>query len=107
MSKLENLKKGELSVSGRLRRRLEDALDVSFAVSQIQIQTMEEFEAALFVPFQAGIPIFYRGERICSPKRRLIPTYLRTPALLEETENTVFTYITGQTLFDFYTAKPS
>ena len=107
MSKLENLKKGELSVSGRLRRRLEDALDVSFAVSQIQIQTMEEFETALFVPFQAGTPIFYRGERICSPKRRLIPTYLRTPALLEKTENNIFTYITGQTLFDFYTAKPS
>ena len=47
MSKLENLKNGELSVSGRLRRRLEDALDVSFAVSQIQIQTMEEFETYL------------------------------------------------------------
>ncbi|MGN0572145.1 MAG: FRG domain-containing protein [Candidatus Fimenecus sp.] len=106
-AKAENFKKGEISVSRRLRRRLEDALDVSFAVSQIQISSMEEFEAALLVPFTAQTPIFYRGERICSPKRRLVPTYLRTPELLEAQEGKIFTYITGQTLFEYYTAKPS
>lgn len=107
MSKLEEFKKGEISVSGRLRRRLKDALDVSFAVSQIQITTMEEFEKELFVSFEAGAPIFYRGERICSPKRRLIPTYLREPKLFEANEDSVFSYINGQTLFSSYTAKPS
>lgn len=106
MAKTENPKKTDGTVSGRLRRRLEDALDVSFAVSQIQITTMEEFEAELFVPFEAGAPIFYRGERICSAKRRLVPTYLRTPELFNP-QGKVFQYITGQTLFDFYTAKQS
>ena len=106
MARLENLKKPDGTVSGRLRRRLEDALDVSFAVSQIQITTMEEFEAELFVPFEAGNPIFYRGERICSAKRRLVPTYLRAPELFNP-QGDIFQYITGQTLFDFYTAKQS
>lgn len=92
-------------MTGRLRRRLEDALDVSFAVSQIPIATMDEFEEALLTPFNAGAPIFYRGERICSAQRRLVPTYLRNPDVWKNEEAKAFTYINGQALFDYYTAK--
>lgn len=106
MGKLDSFKKGSIPTSARLRRRLEDALDVSFTVSQIEITTMEQFEEMLFDPFTAQSNIFYRGERICSPKRRLVPTYLRMPELLEP-QMGVFKHITGQTLFDFYTAKKS
>lgn len=97
--------KNDRTVPGRIRKRLEDALDVSFAVAQVQISTMVEFEALLFAPFAAQENIFYRGERICSPKRRLVPTYLRTPQRMEMQAGKIFTHITGQTLFDFYTEK--
>lgn len=98
----DGFKRGEFTVSGRIRKRLEDALDINFSVSQVPIATMEDFEASLLAPFEAHSRIFYRGERICSPQRRLVPTYLRTPQLQAMRQNSVLTHITGQTLFDFY-----
>ena len=101
MAKKDSFKRGEFTVSGRIRKRLEDALDINFSVAQIPIATMEEFEATLLTPFEKHDDIFYRGERICSPQRRLVPTFLLTPQLQNMRQNTAFTHITGQTLFDF------
>lgn len=35
--------------------RLEDALDVNFGVSEIEIDTLEKFNEELYVPFLQGI----------------------------------------------------
>lgn len=89
----------------RLKKKLEDALDVNYTVSEIKINTMEEFDEALYSPFLKGSNTFYRGERCCSAKRRLLPTYLRNKESMAFTENKIFSEITSQTLFDFYTGK--
>ena len=107
VAKKDSFKRGEFTVSGRIRKRLEDALDINFSVAQIPIATMEEFEASLLIPFEKHDDIFYRGERICSPQRRLVPTFLRTPQLQNMRQSTAFTHITGQTLFDFYKERPA
>ena len=60
--------------------RLEDALDVNFGVSEIEIDTLEKFNEKLYVPFLQGSGVVYRGERIHSQQRRLIPTLLRQKA---------------------------
>ncbi|MBS7390339.1 MAG: hypothetical protein KIG33_08400, partial [Oscillospiraceae bacterium] len=44
--------------------RLEDALDVNFGVSEIEIDTLEKFNEKLYVPFLQGSGVVYRGERI-------------------------------------------
>lgn len=59
-------------------KALEHELDFNFSVSENKINTLEEFDSMLKEPFyNSKRKIFYRGERINSPERRLIPTLLR------------------------------
>lgn len=86
--------------------RLEDALDVNFGVSEIEIDTLEKFNEKLYVPFLQGSGVVYRGERIHSQQRRLIPTLLRQKASeLTELEIEKSLNINGRYLFDMYVAK--
>lgn len=86
--------------------RLEDALDVNFGVSEIEIDTLEKFNEELYVPFLQGSGVVYRGERIHSQRRRLIPTLLRQKASeLKELEIEKSLNISGRYLFDMYVAK--
>lgn len=86
--------------------RLEDALDVNFGVSEIEIDTLEKFNEELYVPFLQGSGVVYRGERIHSQQRRLIPTLLRQKASeLKELGIEKSLNISGRYLFDMYVAK--
>ena len=86
--------------------RLEDALDVNFGVSEIEIDTLEKFNKELYVPFLQGSGVVYRGERIHSQQRRLIPTLLRQKASeLKELEIERSLNINGRYLFDMYVAR--
>ena len=86
--------------------RLEDALDVNFGVSETEIDTLEKFNEELYVPFLQGSGVVYRGERIHSQQRRLIPTLLRQRAAeLKELEIEKSLNINGRYLFDMYVAK--
>ena len=86
--------------------RLEDALDVNFGVSEIEIDTLEKFNEELYVPFLQGSGVVYRGERIHSQQRRLIPTLLRQKASeLKELEIEKSLNINGRYLFDMYVAR--
>ena len=89
------------------QKHIEDAFDVNYAVNRIKIDTLDEFDEHLLAPFKNGDNIFYRGERIATPKRRLVPTYFRSDKVSEELVKNPFTLITGQTLFDFYQNKES
>ncbi len=86
----------------RLRTKLQDAFDVSYDVTQIRIDSFDDFEKELLTPFLRSSGVFYRGERICSPSRRLLPTFLRQEAL---SSDELYTHIDAKALFDFYTGK--
>lgn len=90
------------TVRRRLRTRLQDAFDVNYAVAQVRVDSMEAFEAELLTPFLQPSGIFYRGERICSSSRRLLPTFLRKEALTGEE---LYTHLDARALFDFYTGN--
>ena len=89
-------------VRRRLRTRLQDAFDVNYAVAQVRVDSMEAFESELLTPFLQSSGIFYRGERICSSSRRLLPTFLRKEALTGEE---LYTHLDARALFDFYTGN--
>lgn len=86
----------------RLRTKLQDAFDVNYSVAQVKIDTFEDFEKELLMPFSRSSGIFYRGERICSPSRRLLPTFLRKEAL---TGDELYSHIDSNVLYNFYTEK--
>ncbi len=86
--------------------RLEDALDINFGVSEIKIDTYEEFKNELYIPFRQGNGVLYRGERINSFERRLIPTLLRQKASeLRELGIDKVLKINGRSLFDMYVSR--
>lgn len=86
--------------------KIEDALDVNFNVSEIEVNTIEEFNSLLFTPFLNGDKVFYRGERINSYDRRLIPTLLRQEASqLKEFQVEKILNINAESLFDTYISK--
>ena len=68
----------------RIKDRLEDAFDVNFDVSEIKIDTFDDFGRVLLEPYNGGEKLYYRGERIKSRTRRLIPTLLRHEDVIEE-----------------------
>lgn len=86
--------------------KLEDAFDINFNVSEIRIDSFEEFSNELYKPFKDGEKVYYRGERINSAKRRLIPTLLRKEASelkalgVEKAVN-----LNAESLFDLYCSK--
>lgn len=90
------------NIHSRLRTKLQDAFDVSYDVTQVRINSFETFENELLTPFLHSSGVFYRGERICSPSRRLLPTFLRKEALIRDE---LYTHIDAKALFDFYTGK--
>lgn len=86
----------------RLRTKLQDAFDVNYSVAQVKIDTFEDFEKELLMPFSRSSGIFYRGERICSPSRRLLPTFLRKEAM---DSDELYSHIDSNVLYNFYTKK--
>lgn len=99
---MELLDEKKTIVRHRLRTRLQDAFDVNYAVAQVRVDSLDAFEAELLTPFLQSSGIFYRGERICSSSRRLLPTFLRKEALTGEE---LYTHLDARALFDFYTGN--
>ncbi len=90
------------TAGGLILKRLEDVFDVNYAVSEIRIDTMEEFNKRLYDPFINGNTVYYRGERINSRSRRLIPTFLRGEELLPQNGGERAVSIDSATVFDYY-----
>lgn len=106
------LKKGEIpsaaeGIRKRLQQRFLDVFDVNYAVSEIRINSMEAFEKQLYLPFAQKEKIYYRGERVSDPSRRLIPTLLRGSDMLSSNADKPVFQINCQSMLDFYCAKPS
>ena len=55
-----------------------DEMDFDYSVGEIRIETVEQFRELLLTPFlDTTVKRFYRGERIVSLKRPLLPTMFR------------------------------
>ncbi|MBQ1516005.1 MAG: FRG domain-containing protein, partial [Lachnospiraceae bacterium] len=55
-----------------------DEMDFDYSVGEVHIDTMEQFREKLLEPAQdRSVKRFYRGERISSLKRPLLPTMFR------------------------------
>lgn len=89
----------------RIKDRLEDAFDVNFDVSEIKIDTFDDFGRVLLEPYNGGEKLYYRGERIKSRTRRLIPTLLRNEDVIEEMNGGSIFNIDSKKLFDFYCSR--
>ncbi len=85
-----------------LERVLENELDFDFSVSEKNIKTIEEFNTLLMSDFKNGKrKIFYRGERINSTSRPLVPTMFRDRnAFFNSSE--LFVTIDCNYLLDYY-----
>lgn len=91
----------------RLRERLADAFDVNFEVASLSIDSMDAFEERLLTPFLQGADTVYRGERICSASRRLVPTLLRSDEVLAQCNMLPLVRIDSDALLKLYREKPS
>lgn len=89
----------------RIKAKLEDIFDVNYSVSCIPISTMKDFNRELVTPFKNKEKIYYRGERILSEKRRLVPTFLRKQDIIKEISDEAVINLTGDILFDYYSGK--
>lgn len=105
MLKRPDLPTPQNRLRSRIREKLLDVFDVNYAVSEIRIDTMEAFQEELFLPFSKHEKIYYRGERISAPTRRLVPTLLRENGLLAPENNQPIFEINCQSMLDFYCGK--
>ncbi len=89
----------------RIRKKLEDTFDYNYSMSEINISTIEEFNENLYLPFINNEKIYYRGERINSPARPLIPTLLRDTDCFRPDYDDGIVYINSKKLYSFYRSK--
>lgn len=77
-------------------------LDVDFSVVRQEINTMQQFDSLLKVPFlKKDQNIFYRGERIDERSRPLIPTILRNREALFD-KGDVIADVDADFIFNYY-----
>lgn len=99
------------SAREHLKQRLENLntkitsnLDFDFSSVSKRIETMEEFDQQIMQEFVSGKKLYYRGERINDPERRLLPTMLRNSRELFKDNDLGILHIDGQFLFDYYSS---
>lgn len=81
----------------------EDTYDYDFSVNEVYIDTMDDFNKILLEPFKQGKRLFYRGERVNSLNRPLLPTMFRDrEKLIPSGQNNVT--IDSNYIFDFYSS---
>lgn len=79
----------------------EDQFDYNFSVNETYIHTMEDLHEQLIAPLEAGHRMFYRGERVDSLKRSLLPTLFRDrDALIPPGKR--FVQVDSPFLLDYY-----
>lgn len=84
---------------------LEDELDYDYSVSEVHINNMEMFENLLLKPYLSKEKVYlYRGERINSLSRPLIPTLFRKRGMLLPPGED-YVDVTSDFLFDFYKTR--
>ncbi|MCM1285237.1 MAG: FRG domain-containing protein [Acetobacter sp.] len=94
----EHFKKRLNSFGDRVSREL----DFDFSTVTERIETFDEFENKILKNFKEGKRLFYRGERINSPDRRLVPTMLRNTNELFMDKDLAILHMNSKFLLDYY-----
>ena len=97
------LKLKSLDISSRIPK----TLDFDFSSVSKKIDTYEEFESQVLQNFYSGRQLFYRGERINSPKRNLLPTMYRNPEALFKDNDIGFVHIDAKYIYNYYSSLGS
>lgn len=63
---------------GEIENKITDRVDFDYSAVSKRINTIDEFNSEILDDFLCGKQLFYRGERINSPKRNLLPTLYRS-----------------------------
>lgn len=82
--------------------RIDDNLDINFNNVSRRINTYEEFDELLLKPFNEGERLFYRGERINDPNRRLLPTLYRDQSIVFKDDDLGIKHIDADFIYNYY-----
>ena len=82
--------------------KIEDNLDIDFSHVSKRIDNIEDFNTIILDPFLSGENLFYRGERINDPNRRLLPTFYREQKFALENSDLGIKHINSDFVFDYY-----
>lgn len=93
------------AVNKKIIAKIEDTFDVNYDVAEIKIDTMQDFTEQLYNPFKKNANVYYRGERINSSSRRLVPTILRKDKRPFCTDDPTVLKIDGERLFSYYCSQ--
>ncbi len=103
MQKTEKFLPVSTKIRSSIKKRLEDIFDVSYAVSEIRIDSLEVFDELIYQPFlHPSEPIYYRGERKNDINRRLVPTLLRNTDYFRNNLTDAISTVDSKKLFAFY-----
>lgn len=93
----------------QLKKKLEEVntkltrdLDFDFSSVSKYIVTEDEFYNEIYLPFKTNKRLFYRGERINSSNRHLLPTMLRDQHILFDNNNLGITHFNADFVLSYY-----
>lgn len=84
--------------------KISDRVDFDFSAVSKKINTIDEFNSEILSDFLNRKQLFYRGERINSPQRNLLPTLFRNPSSLFEFNDLGIVHIDGEFLLKYYSS---
>lgn len=87
--------------------KIGDSLDFDFSAVSKNITSAEEFYSELYSRFLSGKRLYYRGERINSSSRHLLPTMLRDPKILFNGDELGVVHIDADYIYNFYSSLGS
>ena len=90
-----------------LNAKVTNDLDFDFSTVAKKIDTFDEFQEHIVDGFNSERKLFYRGERINSPKRRLLPTMLRKPEEILRYSDLGIVHIDSDFLVNYYNSLGS
>ena len=87
----------------RFGEKLENELDFDFRLDKNRINTIDEFEEKILLPYQHGKRIFFRGERKDDINRPLLPTLYRNKEFLFNSNNHV-NLVNAEFMYELYSS---
>lgn len=87
--------------------KIPKTLDFDFSSVSRRIDTYDDFEKEILNVFYSGEGLFFRGERLNSSKRNLLPTLYRKPEALFSNDDIGIIQINSKFLYDYYSSLGS
>lgn len=85
-----------------LNNKISDTVDFDFSTVSKNIDTIEQFETEIMCDFLNGKQLFYRGERMNTPERNLLPSMLRNQTELFKYSDLGIVHIDSDFIYNYY-----